>query len=308
MTECFDPVRGSGLRITSLTDTGHVPEVISYVTSKSVIRVQVSEVIDAVKNETFKNPEGDRRLRLTKPAKTIRHTVDIDFLRVDPGVLGVVVGIVNSAYDTPGFGEGGFGEGPFGGGLGGGGGETGGFGDGPFGVFPFGDGLHTGGSADVETTIGFDVNPRVATVSSFALEVWSKLAGQRCVDGTPMWGYTLFPSLRGGRISGFRVSNGLVSFNLRGAQTRRSPKWGVGPYDLEGPFERLTSPVSRNTSWRMFTTPAAPPAEACGVQEFTPAVLDNGTAANPMPDPDAPETVDGGGAITSAWIIEGGGA
>jgi len=274
--ECFEPVRGSGLRVTELDNRGAVGETVRYATSKSVVKVTINEVVDSAKNETIKSPEGAKRLRLTKPAKTIRNTVDVDFIRVDPGVLSLVAGVELIYRPDP---------------------DALGFGEGEFGMMFFG-----GAEGQV---VGFEVGTRL-TATSFALEVWSKLGGQRCVDGSPMWGYTLFPSLRGGRISGFRFTNGLVSFNLRGAQTRRSPLWDVGPYDLEGPFERLTSLVSRNTSWRMFMTPATPPAEVCGVQEFTPAVLDNGTAANPMPDPDAPTIVDGGGAITSAWIIEGG--
>ena len=84
---------------------------------------------------------------------------------------------------------------------------------------------------------GFDAQTRLSA-ASFALEVWSRLAGNRCADGTPRYGYTLLPFLKGGILSGFVFSNGLVSFNLVGARARRNSKWNVGPYDLEGDHER----------------------------------------------------------------------
>lgn len=274
-TQCYAMVRGSAIRVTALDDHGEVGDPIRYGTSKSVARVRVDEVVEQARSEVLSTPEEERRLRFDRSAQTIRNRVDIEFLRVDPALLSLMSG-VRLVYSEPtGFGMGGFGYMPFGGGV--------------------------GSGVDV---VGFDSSTRLS-VTSFALEIWSKLAGQRCADGSPAWGYTLFPHLRGGRLSGFTFANGLVSFNLVGAQTRRASRWGVGPYDLEGPYERLTSPVSRNTSFRSFITPAVPPVEVCGVQE-TADVLDNGTASNPMPDPTAPVAVDGGGAVTDSFIIDGG--
>jgi hypothetical protein len=271
-------VRGSAIRVTALDDRGRVGDPIRYGTSKSIARVRIDEVVEQAKSEILSTPEEERRLRFDRSAQTIRYRANIEFLKVDPDVLSLVAG-VELVYSA--------------------GASGGGFGDGGFGIIPFG-----GGGGGVGDVVGFDSTTRLPAMS-FALEVWSKLAGQRCEDGSPAWGYTLFPYLRGGRLSGFQFANGLVSFNLIGAQTRRSSRWGVGPYDLEGPFERLIRPVSRNSTFHSFMTPAAPPAESCGVQEVT-DVLDNGTASDPMPDPTAPLIVDGGGAETSAFIIDGG--
>lgn len=307
MTECFTPVRGSAVRVTALDSRGAVPDPLQYAVSKSIIKVLVNEVVESARNEVLSNPEEQRRLRFHRSAQTIRHTVDIEFLRVDPGFLSLVAG-VELVYRE--------------------GAE--GFGEEPFGMAPVGGTL-----GDI---IGFDSGTRLAP-KSFALEVWSKLAGGACTvssspgEGTEFgfgeggfdegpfgeaysgdttdtlterqWGYTLFPHLRGGILGGFKFDGGLVSFTLRGAQTRRASQWGVGPHDIEGPHERLTSPVSRNLSWRMFVTTGAPPTEQCGIQETT-DVLDNGTAAEPMPDPYAALAVDAGGAETAAHIIDGG--
>jgi hypothetical protein len=272
-------VRGSAIRVTALDDRGRVGDPIQYGVSKSVARVRIDEVVEQARSEILSTPEEERRLRFDRSAQTIRYRANIEFLRVDPSVLSLVAG-VELVYSASSSG--------------------GGFGEGEFGMMPFGG----GSSSESSDVVGFDSTTRLPA-TSFALEVWSKLAGQRCADGAPAWGYTLFPYLRGGRLSGFQFANGLVSFNLIGAQTRRSSQWGVGPYDLEGPFERLVHSVSRNTTFHAFMTSATPPTEACGVQEVT-DVLDNGTASNPMPDPAALFIVDGGGAETSAFIIDGG--
>lgn len=272
---CFALVRGSGLRVTGLDRRGQVPDPIPFATSKSVVKVSIAEVSESGSTEIFKNPEDEKRLRFVRPTQTIRHTVDIEFLRVDPGVYSIVAG-VPMVYSNGSLG----------------------FGGTPFGEGPFGEGL---GDGDV---VGFDTDTHKRP-ASFALEVWSKLAGRTCADGSSFYGYTLFPHLKGGRLSGFRFANGLVSFNLIGAQTRRASRWGVGPHDLIGPFDRLLSPVSRNSSYQVFVTPGQPPIEVCGMQSVT-DVLDNGDAANPMPDPEAPFIVDGGAAETSAYIIDGG--
>lgn len=269
-TKCYAMVRGSAIRVTGLGRQGQLLDPIPYSISKSVAKVTINEVSESASNEMLKTDEDEPRLHFVRNGQTIRYTVDVDFLRVDPGVLSLIAGVpVALSAGVLGFGEGGFGEGPFGGGT------------------------LTG------HVVGFDADTR-RPPASFALEVWSKLTGQVCADGTPQYGYTLFPFLKGGRLSGFQFHNGLVSFNLRAAQTRRVPRWGVGPYDLEGTHERLLSVVSRNSSFQNFITPAAPPAETCGIQETT-DVIEGGNAASTTED-----IIDGEYVVTSPWIIEGG--
>lgn len=302
-SDCYAMVRGSALRVTELTDAGRVPETFKMAVSKAVARVRVNEVTTSVGNDILKTPDEERRLRFDGSTQTIRYTCDIDFLRVDPQVLSLIAGVQVVTRELSG--------------------ASGGFGEGPFGYIPYGDGA----SGGVSRIVGFDAGTRLP-VTSFALEVWSRLAGQACDTGESdgfgeggfgeggfgegegsgerQYGWTLFPHLRGGRVTGFQFAGGLVSFNIVGAQTRRVSGWGVGPYDMDGPFERLTSVVSGNTPFRTMRTTAAPPEPGCGTIEVADAVLDNGDAANPMPDPSAPLFVDGGGAVTSAYIIDGG--
>lgn len=253
-TECYAQVRGSALRVTRLTDASAVTDPVEFATSTSVASVRVNEVSESSTSELIRNEVEQGQVYLTRPAETIRHTVDIDFLRCDPGVFHLTTGVK----------------------------------------------LVTNAQGDI---VGFDEGTRTPVVS-FALEVWTKLAGQRCANGNPQWGYTLFPSLRGGVLDGFSFENGLISFKIKKAQSRRMARWGVGPHDLEGVHQRLLEVVPRNASFKNFITSAVPPAQADGIQTLN-DVIDNGSASNPHPLP-GPTSVDGETTTTSPWIIEGG--
>lgn len=255
-TQCYAMVRGSAIRVTALGSRGRVTSPVRYAASKAVAKISLTEVTATGSNEIVRTPEDEPRLKMIRPATTIRFLADIQLLRVDPAVLNMVTG-------TP---------------------------------------VVMNASGDV---VGFDSGPRNIT-TSFALEVWSKLAGTRCDDGSPAWGYTLVPFLRGGTVGDFKFENGLVSFNVVKAQTRRRSRWGVGPHNLTGDYERLLTPVSGNLHYTQFVTGAVPPVQIDGTVEFD-DVLSNGNAANPMPIPTAPLVVSGGNAAsTSPWIISGG--
>ncbi len=68
----------------------------------------------------------------------------------------------------------------------------------------------------------------------FALEIWTKLAGNICdaTTGHRKWGYTPFPHLWGGRLGGFTFENGTVNFTISGAKTAQSNRWGAGPFEV----------------------------------------------------------------------------
>lgn len=273
-TNCYSPVRGSAIRVTALDKRGRLGDPsIRYAVSRTTARVQIDEVTEGGSNEVVKNDEEERRLLLVQAPQTIRHVVGLDFLRVDPGLLNLVSGLPivrNAAGDVTGF--------------------------------------------DSKTKL---------PAASFALEVWTRLAGQRCADRlagfgemkfgegpfggsgmitpVPQWGYTLFPFLKGGVLTGFAFNNGLVSFNLRAAQTRRGSKWGSGPYSIDGPRVGLPSPVSRNLSWKNFLITSPPPEQTDGVVEFT-DIIDGGTATMTSSD-----ILDGGtAALTSPLVVDGG--
>lgn len=135
--------------------------------------------------------------------------------------------------------------------------------------------------------VGFDSNTRLPLVS-FAMEVWSRLAGQPCDDsGARRWGYSLFPHLKGGHLAGFEFANGLVSFSVVNAAVQRFNRWAEGPYDLVS-GNRLSPPIPRTTFFRPMVLAAQPPEPTNGVVVFS-------------------DLIDGGSpAFTTAGIIDGG--
>lgn len=161
-------------------------------------------------------------------------------------------------------------------------------------------------------------------VVNFAMEIWSKLA--QPVNGYTH-GYTLFPRLRGGRVSGFAFSNSAVSFSVTGARTYRMSRWGLGPHALRwtgggwdmlpwdterwdegavncgarppGDFDRLPQEVGNNLHWKNFLVDYVPMVQ-CGAQPLS-DVIDNGSATNPGTD-----VIDGQFVVTSRDMISGG--
>ena len=275
-TTCYAMVRGSGIRLTDLDTRGRFDDLaIRTASSKSVVSIQINEITESGGNELLRNDEDEPRLHFVTNETTIRYDTDINFLRCDPEILQMITG-VPIAFNA---------------------------------------------SGDV---VGFDATTRLKA-KSFALEVWSKLNGVACVadaviegfgesnfgeddfggslalTGKP-YGYTLFPFLKGGTIGGFTFANGLVSFSIKGARTQRGSKWGVGPYDLEGPYKRLLTPVSRNTMWRSFITTARPPDQYAGITEFE-DIIYGGNAAYSSPD-----ILNGNPLEDGFWIVNGGNA
>lgn len=118
--------------------------------------------------------------------------------------------------------------------------------------------------------VGFDATTSVQLDAfGFAVEVWSRLAGAPCdLLGQRLWGYTLFPFFKGGRLGGFSFDNGAVNFTITGAQTRGGSKWGVGPYDVDrnasGIPSRLHSPLAPDTHYRSVMVALDPPQASCG--------------------------------------------
>lgn len=243
--DCYAMVRGSVLRVTRLDSAGYpdsLGQPLLNAVSKAVSKVTIDEVVDSSRSEMLRNDEDQRRILLRRNEQTIRYLTDINFLKVDPGVLSIVAGVP----------------------------------------------LVTNAQGDV---VGFDARTRMKA-TSFALEVWSTLSGAACADG-PRWGYTVFPFLKGGWLSGFAFANSLVTFNLTRAATQRGSKWGHGPYVVDDSPE----PVSRNTHWRNRTTSLAPPQPTNGIEE----VFEGGNASMTTDN-----VLDGEFVVTSSRIVDGG--
>jgi hypothetical protein len=95
------------------------------------------------------------------------------------------------------------------------------------------------------TPKGFRQNSRRKVNASFALEVWTGVAGRACGDtGAETFGYALIPFIKGGVLGDFTFENGAVTFSLTNATTRDGTGWGVGPYDVVADESGVESPLA----------------------------------------------------------------
>lgn len=113
--------------------------------------------------------------------------------------------------------------------------------------------------------VGVDVKTGVDLQdTSFALEVWTRLADNVCGDsGYRGWGYNVFPFLKGGRLSAPSFENGPSDLTITGFKTYDGNGWGSGPFDVDrddaGLPIPLFTPLDPNTHWRMVIVNLDPP-------------------------------------------------
>jgi hypothetical protein len=118
--------------------------------------------------------------------------------------------------------------------------------------------------------VGFDAKSNIVLDNfAYALEVWSKIANSACdPSGHRLWGYTVFPFIKGGRLGGFSFENAAVQFSAQGGQTRDGNGWGTGPFDVTrngaGDPSPLASPLSSDTHFRSILVNLDPPVASCG--------------------------------------------
>jgi hypothetical protein len=109
--------------------------------------------------------------------------------------------------------------------------------------------------------VGWELG-RTLTPPPFALEVWTKVAGE-----ADLWVYSLLPYINLGRIGDFTIEKGAASFTLSGARTKVNANWGVGPYDVvyvaaDTAGKLLGSGVSVDADIFQMLTEVPPPAES----------------------------------------------
>ena len=126
--------------------------------------------------------------------------------------------------------------------------------------------------------IGFDQDDEIdVEATAFALELWTGVGGAACdEEGDPLYGYMLFPFVKGGTIGNVTVENGNITFPISGAQTKKGNQWGSGPYDVQddetGVAGPLVDPLPTTRHFRHITTSVPPPtglgggASALGVE------------------------------------------
>lgn len=118
--------------------------------------------------------------------------------------------------------------------------------------------------------VGFDAKTSInLDDTGFAMEVWSRIANSACdPSGNRLWGYTVFPFVKGGRLGGFSFENAQVQFSMTGAQTRDGNAWGTGIFDVTrndvGAPAPLASPLDTDVAFRNILVNLDPPVAACG--------------------------------------------
>lgn len=118
-------------------------------------------------------------------------------------------------------------------------------------------------------TIGFGIG-EVDPTTAFALEVWTGIPGQECVDGVVQYGYLGVWWLTNPRLGDVTIENGAATFSVIANSKAGSP-WGTGPYDVQdsaagatvtpGP---LLATVPATEHARLILTTIEPPEPTCG--------------------------------------------
>lgn len=125
--------------------------------------------------------------------------------------------------------------------------------------------------------VGFQVDEDLGECNKFALEFWTKVIGDECVDpltGEQQFLYWLLPCVSNGRVGDLTIENGPLTWTLT-AEALPSAAWGVGPYDVV-PINALNTPgpllvpLGDETALHVQFTTIPPPTEQCGCQTNTP--------------------------------------
>ena len=127
--------------------------------------------------------------------------------------------------------------------------------------------LITGADLEVDTpdTVGFRRKVGI-NETTFALELWLKIAGGSCGEGGQCYGYYLLPFLTGGTLGDLTFGNQVITFSTT-AYTQAGSGWGVGPWNVIGePAAPLDVAIAADQIELLRQTCVAPPVSACGRQ------------------------------------------
>lgn len=112
-------------------------------------------------------------------------------------------------------------------------------------------------------TIGVTFGPTPAA-QAFALEVWTKAAGQdACAGGTTEWGYLAVPYIKNGRLAGaLTIANQVMTVPVQGKAFGAPADWGVTPYN-DNPL-LATGGFPTGEFFGLVRTTVQPPAATAG--------------------------------------------
>lgn len=112
--------------------------------------------------------------------------------------------------------------------------------------------------------VGHSVNT-IANLDAFAIEIWTKAAGQACAIGTEKWGYFVVPFIKNGRPDGdITIANETLTFSLYG-EGFPVDGWDQGPYGDDPIFDGFPD----GGLWAIAITDAQPPNVTNGCVPYT---------------------------------------
>ena len=125
--------------------------------------------------------------------------------------------------------------------------------------------------------VGFEIDQTLGDCNRFALEFWTRVVGDECIDpetGAEQYLYWLLPCVSNGRIGDITIENAPLTWTLSG-EALPSTAWGRGPFEVvptNGSNDPgvLLEPIGPDTALHVQFTTIAPPTELCGCQGVTP--------------------------------------
>ena len=117
--------------------------------------------------------------------------------------------------------------------------------------------------------VGGQLTQDLSGDTTFALEVWTEVAGTGCAAGVGQWVYRLFPFVENVQWGDEEYANSEITFTASGT-TRANPNWLLGPWnvvaqDAGGTPGPLLTPGVGATAHRYRTvTSIVPPTAFCG--------------------------------------------
>ncbi len=117
-------------------------------------------------------------------------------------------------------------------------------------------------------SVGWALNEALAGDTSFALEVWTKRAGQNCGTSGYRYIYNLMSMLENAQVGDMSIANATATFTVT-ATTKANTEWACGPYDVVpinagGTAGKLIDGVEPGDHLLQLLTSVAPPTPMTG--------------------------------------------
>jgi hypothetical protein len=90
--------------------------------------------------------------------------------------------------------------------------------------------------------VGWRTRENANINANWAMELWTRMAGQNCVGGLVKYGYYAMPFIVEGVVGDVTFENGPVSFSVTQARSKSANGWGVGPYNVLNKLSPTTGP------------------------------------------------------------------